>query len=312
MELRHLRYFVAVAEEASITKAAARLYMTQPALSRQLRDLERHVGTGLLVRTTAGVRLTDAGERLKVQAQPILAQADALAARARASGTDAGGVLRIGLLDEGAAELTEPLLAAFSAAEPRVRLSVRNVAWGPHAVLLAAGLLDAVIGPSPAGQERFTSVPLFADGRLTQDPLAASDVVMTEDLLRLPPLRPAGVPQAELDHFLMLGLRDDGPTEDSSAPFVMADGLADIARDRSYMTVTTATERFFKHPGVVFRPVPDAVPTFTGVMTVPPAAREERGGLIESFVSTAGAVASELACLVPGAAPLPLQAATPP
>jgi DNA-binding transcriptional LysR family regulator len=315
MELRHLRYFSAVAEEASITKAAARLYMTQPALSRQLRDLERHVGTELLVRSAGGVRLTEAGERLRIQAEPILAQADLLAARVRSSGTEASGVLRIGLLDEGAAELTEPLLAAFKVAEPQVGLAVRNVAWGPHAELLAAGRLDAVIGPSPAGQDRFSSVPLFADGRLailsTRDPLADNDVVMTQDLLRLAPLRPTGIPQAALHHFLMLDLRDDGPTADDSAPFVMADGLADIARDRSYLTVTTATERFFKHPGVVFRPVPDAVPTFTSVITLPSNSLEERGGVIESFVSTAAAVARELACLVPGAVSPPGGAAPP-
>ena len=84
MELRHLRYFVAVAEEGSVTVAAEkRLHVAQPSLSRQLRDLEFEVGAQLLVRTSRGVQLTDAGRVFLDHARLALAQAAEAVAAAR-------------------------------------------------------------------------------------------------------------------------------------------------------------------------------------------------------------------------------------
>ncbi len=78
MELRHLRYFIAVVEEGTVTGAATRLFITQPALSRQLRDLERHVGAPLLVRSSRGVSPTPEGERLLPLARQLVQRATAL------------------------------------------------------------------------------------------------------------------------------------------------------------------------------------------------------------------------------------------
>ena len=83
MELRHLRYFVAVAEALSFRSAAERLRIAQPALSKQIRDLEEEWGARLLVRNTAGVRLTDAGVTVLDEARAVLAHATRLAAIAR-------------------------------------------------------------------------------------------------------------------------------------------------------------------------------------------------------------------------------------
>jgi DNA-binding transcriptional LysR family regulator len=77
MELRHLRYFVAVAEEGSVNRAARRLLVSQPSLSRQIVGLERHLGQQLLQRTFQGVRLTPAGQALLPHAHQLLAMADA-------------------------------------------------------------------------------------------------------------------------------------------------------------------------------------------------------------------------------------------
>src|SRR5271168_756869 len=84
MELRHLRYFVAVAEEGSLTLAAERrLHTAQPSLSRQIRDLEYEVGVQLLVRSAKGVELTDAGRVFLDHARLTLAQAEATLVAAR-------------------------------------------------------------------------------------------------------------------------------------------------------------------------------------------------------------------------------------
>jgi len=99
MELRHLRYFVAVAEEGSLTLAAERrLHTAQPSLSRQIRDLEHEVGVPLLRRTPRGVELTDAGAVFLDYARLALAQADSAREAARRAGKAAKGTLAIGFL----------------------------------------------------------------------------------------------------------------------------------------------------------------------------------------------------------------------
>src|SRR4051812_39179302 len=124
MELRHLRYFVAIAEERSITRAAERLWIAQPGLSTQLRRLEAEVGTQLLNRHPRGVELTPAGDVFLERARATLVAAEA----ARLTGTDleAGlvGTVRLGIAAEAPAALAPPLLAAFGRARPNVEVTV--------------------------------------------------------------------------------------------------------------------------------------------------------------------------------------------
>ncbi|HEX8272451.1 MAG TPA: LysR family transcriptional regulator [Longimicrobiaceae bacterium] len=84
MDFRHLRYFVAVAEEGTFTRAARRLFIAQPALSKQIQDLEDEIGTRLLVRTARGVSLTPPGAELLEHARSILAREAAARERIRA------------------------------------------------------------------------------------------------------------------------------------------------------------------------------------------------------------------------------------
>ena len=96
MELRHLRYFVSVAEAASVSKAALRVHISQPALSRQLHDLERELGVRLFARVGRGIRLTAEGEDLLARTRDVLTRAESLGARARALAGGSIGVLRVG------------------------------------------------------------------------------------------------------------------------------------------------------------------------------------------------------------------------
>lgn len=130
MELRHLRYFVSVADELSFTAAANRLRVAQPSLSQQVRDLEREVGTALLVRTSRKVELTAAGGAFLQQARAILAQAGQAAEQARAIGLGLVGSLSIGLTGSVLLGPLGPLVAAFGARFPRV--AVRLHEMSPH------------------------------------------------------------------------------------------------------------------------------------------------------------------------------------
>lgn len=96
MELRHFRYFIAVAELLNFTKAAARLRVAQPALSRQIRDLEGELGVPLFERNSRFVRLTDAGEAFLIDARDVLLRADAAARTVHAFAVGERGEVRVG------------------------------------------------------------------------------------------------------------------------------------------------------------------------------------------------------------------------
>src|SRR5919202_897268 len=96
LELRHLRYFLAVAEELNFSRAAERVHVAQPALSAQIRVLEAQLGCELFTRTTRRVTLTRAGERLLEDVRDILERVDAALAKAQAAGRCERRVLRIG------------------------------------------------------------------------------------------------------------------------------------------------------------------------------------------------------------------------
>jgi LysR family hca operon transcriptional activator len=108
MELRHLRFFVATAEERSLTTAAAKLHTAQPSLSRQIRDLEEEVGAQLFVRSARGVELTAAGQVFLDHARLSLAQAEAAVVSARRIGQPAKPVFTVGFLTGHEADCIPP------------------------------------------------------------------------------------------------------------------------------------------------------------------------------------------------------------
>jgi DNA-binding transcriptional LysR family regulator len=126
VELRHLRYFVVVAELNNVSKAAHKLRVAQPALSRQIRDLEGELGVPLLERTTRGVTLTDAGKVFATEAREVLARADEAVKSARAVARGEGGELHLGYAPSPTAELLPRALHAFQNVAPGVRMVLRD------------------------------------------------------------------------------------------------------------------------------------------------------------------------------------------
>ena len=112
MELRHLRYFIGVAEEENVSRAALKLHVSQPALSRQIRDLEDELGFQLLERSAKSVRLTEAGRVFLVEARAVLQRAEDAVKTARAIATG-GGELHVGYAPSLTARILPATLRAF-------------------------------------------------------------------------------------------------------------------------------------------------------------------------------------------------------
>jgi LysR family transcriptional regulator, benzoate and cis,cis-muconate-responsive activator of ben and cat genes len=151
MELRHLRYFVAVGEEKNVTRAAARLGISQPPLSRQIRDLERELGVNLLDRSTNGVRLTEAGEMFLGEARGVLRRAEEAVERLSDLALGKRGRVRIG---HGpiAVEILGRALRSFSRTHPQVSVDLQEVGMGVFGGL-RDGTLDLALTAAASPRE---------------------------------------------------------------------------------------------------------------------------------------------------------------
>jgi DNA-binding transcriptional LysR family regulator len=131
VELRHLRYFVAVAEMENVSRAALKLHVSQPALSRQIRDLEDEIGFCLLERTAKSVRLTEAGRAFLDDARALLQNADEAVTKARAVASAEPSELHVGHSTP-FAEILPKILRAFQRAMPNVHVRLHN--WSYEAI----------------------------------------------------------------------------------------------------------------------------------------------------------------------------------
>lgn len=163
MELRHLRYFVAIAEERSFTRAAERLWVAQPGLSSQTRRLEAELGVKLFERHSRGVDLTDAGELFLERARATLAAADAAAAVGGDLRAGLAGAVRLGLATGARWQGAPAMLDRFAREHERVEVTVVEGHGGTLWRDLRDGRLDAVIAPATFGSADLSRVALGAE-----------------------------------------------------------------------------------------------------------------------------------------------------
>ncbi|MFG3697243.1 LysR family transcriptional regulator [Micromonospora sp. NPDC047620] len=176
LDVRRLRYFAVLAEELHFTRAAARLRVAQPALSQQIRALERQLGVPLVHRTSRGCTLTEVGARVADEAARLLAEVDAGTARIRDLVRGRGGRLRLAYTRSARGGRVDALVARFRAAHPDIEV-VPETAWtAPNVAGLLAGRLDVAFVRPPV-----------------DEPALACRTVDTEELLLA---LPAGHPLA--------------------------------------------------------------------------------------------------------------------
>lgn len=184
MELRTLRYFVALAEELHFGRAAARLHMSQPPLSRAIRHLEADVGATLVDRSPAGVTLTPAGAALLDEARALLDQADR--ARVRVAAAAGTATLTIGMLGDGIDAGATRLARAYRRRHPHVEVRIRETDLTDPTCGLRAGLVDVALTRAPFDETGLTVHELRTDPVAAllraDDPLAHRDHLRLADL----------------------------------------------------------------------------------------------------------------------------------
>src|SRR6478609_9401676 len=187
MDLRHLRYFVAVAEERHFGRAAERLHMAQPPLSQAIRQLEAELGVVLLLRTTRRVDLTEAGAAYLARARSILAETDEAAHEARRVAAGVVGRLAIGCVGSATYSLLPALSRHLAAELPGVDFAFRGEMLAPDQVeALRSGAIDVALLRPPVADLSLTVTPLRLDRLVvalpTDHPLAARRQVRVVDL----------------------------------------------------------------------------------------------------------------------------------
>jgi DNA-binding transcriptional LysR family regulator len=233
MELRHLRYFVAVAELLNFTRAATRLRVAQPALSRQIRDLEDELGAPLLERNSRGVRLTGAGAVFLPEAQAVLQRAGEAAQAVRAVARGERGEIQVGYAPTPTVELLPCTLHAFQNLAPGVRVTLHDLSTEEMLRGLHDGKLDLCLMVRPAAKamrglrfELLREYPLCV-AMARAHPFAKFRRVTREQLVREPLVAYASADYPEYhtmldDLFRSTGQKHRVLEEQDSAPALLA------------------------------------------------------------------------------------------
>ncbi len=283
LEVRQLRYFVAVAEELHFGRAAGRLGMAQPPLSRAIRDLERQLGVTLLERTTRQVRLTAAGEVLLRDARTALDAVTAAARRAREAGSPSPR-LRVALKADVDGGLLPQILDAYRADDAALPPELVLGGFGEQPQALRDGHADVGLLLCPFDDRGLDSEPLLTEPLLAA--LAAADPLAARTRLRLADLAgrrlPGGSPASHG--------RPTGPRRAGTAP--PASNLAEI-----FSLVETGSVVFFApasvarrypRPEITYLPVSD-LPDSTLALAWP---QDARSPAVAAFVRAACTVAA--------------------
>ena len=185
MDLRHLKHFLEVGEAGSITAAAKKLRLTQPALSRQIKALEEELDTTLLERGAHSIHLTPAGEVLMSEARKLVKFSEAMIEKVKATAT--GEPLRVGYAPSLAGEFLSVAIERFTQFHPRVRVSLCDGSSAEMRTGLAAGKLDLILAaPCKGIQERIRWIALRNYGwqvvMPTSHPLGKLKQISAKDL----------------------------------------------------------------------------------------------------------------------------------
>jgi DNA-binding transcriptional LysR family regulator len=255
LDMRKLRYFVAVAEELNFGRAAERLHIAQPVLSRQIRSFEGELGVQLFTRDSRGTELTIAGKQLLDDARFLLTEAKALQQRLSRV-VDQTVTVRVGVMP---GLLATAAAAAFEAEDPSRRAVVVQVGWAEQIDAVRRGELDVVYAREPIDHHGLGTAPLLEEPRVVvlpaTDPLAKKHSLRLADLASKRLLQdPATVPEwyamATPEH------RRAGQTAHT-----VEEKLEHVAAREGFVILPRSTTAYYRRPDVRVLPIQDVGPS---------------------------------------------------
>jgi len=255
MELRHLKYVVTVADTLHFGRAAERLHIAQPVLSRQIRSFESELGVQLLARDSRGTQLTAAGRQLLEDARFLLAESKALRQRlfrvTEPTVTVTVGVMP-GLLATAAA-------AVFEADGPSRRAVVVQVGWAEQVDVVRRGDVDVVYAREPIDHHGLGTAPLLEEPRVVvlsaADPLAKKRSVRLADLASKRLLQdPATVPE-------WYAIADPEHRRVRQMAHTVEEKLEAVAAQVGFVILPRSTTAFYRRPDVRVLPIQDIGPS---------------------------------------------------
>lgn len=274
LDLRKVRYFAAVADRLHFGRAAEELHIAQPALSRQIRALEKDLGTPLLTRDSHGVALTDAGRQLLADAGPLLASAHAVRHRVTVA---ARGSRRL-VVGFRAGVVVTPAARMFATRHPDVLVDMQRIEWDDQAPMLLDGRIDVAYVRLPIDETGLRVIPLYAEPRVavlsTGHRLAGKEQITEADLAGEPLVWPP-----------------DPGTQPTRRPHPNAgyqvrgvdETLEHVAAGRGVSFVARSATVFHSHPEVVYVPVTDLAPEQVCLAV----AASHTSPLVDDFLSAA-------------------------
>jgi len=270
MELRHLRYFVAVAEELNFRRAAERLHLAQPALSSQIKSLEDELEVRLLERTTRSVKLTHAGRVFLDEARIVLSAASQAEHRARKAGQGLVGTLRVGVISPVANAWLAGILRGFHQRFPGVQLSLFDLTSPEQLQRLRSGELDAGLLRPPVGfpeldhkfvEESWQVLAAPAGHRLARKARVKWSDFDGEGLVMLHPTLQHGYYDAFLAACARAGAKPlpvQYANDIQTKLWLISAGFG--------VAPTTATFAQVKRPGLIYRSLPPGLPRVRTVL----------------------------------------------
>lgn len=258
-DFSQLRCFAAVAEELHFGRAAARLNMTQPPLSRQIQVLERVLDVQLLERTSRTVRLTAAGRSFLPEAQRILRLAETATHVTRQVAAGRAGVLKFGFTAASAYDFLPRLVTALRRALPDVTLALREMVSKDQIEELLAGRIDAALVRPPVTHPDLIAVRALAEPLVVAlpagNPLALRDRLTPADLGR-EPLIGYAPNEARYFHDLVLGLLAEAEIQPPMVQqLTQIHSILALVRAALGIALVPAAAERLRFEGVVFRPL---------------------------------------------------------
>jgi DNA-binding transcriptional LysR family regulator len=286
VDTRLLRYFAAVAEEGNLTRAAERLFVSQPALTKQIKQLETQLGVRLFTRSRLGMALTEPGRVLAERVPDLLADWDQVLRETKRAASREARVLRVGFIASAANEATQDIIAAFANRRPGWRVDMRQASFANPTAGLADGTVDAALLRLPfPGQAELRVAVLFTEPRWvalpSAHPLAARELIPFRDLWD----EPFVAAPAETGEWRNFGLaadeRDGRPVRIGAVTDQPDDWLSAIANGYGISLAPESAARFYARPGVTYRPVSGVSPSRVGVAWAP---ADDTNPAVQDFV----------------------------